>query len=73
MVSGDMHTLTYDSGEYNAYGNFPIFHCAPLDKRNSCEKSGWSDGPFNKVGQYCNFEIRKLDNGGKTCIAFKGY
>lgn len=25
MVSGDDHMLSYDSGEFNPYGNFPLF------------------------------------------------
>ena len=25
MVSGDMHMLAYDTGEFNPFGGFPIF------------------------------------------------
>jgi hypothetical protein len=25
MISGDAHSMAYDSGEYNLFGKFPIF------------------------------------------------
>ena len=25
MISGDMHMMAFDSGEFNLYGAFPIF------------------------------------------------
>ena len=39
MVSGDLHMMAYDHGgsASNPFGNFPIFQCAPLNKRNSCK------------------------------------
>jgi hypothetical protein len=43
MISGDAHSMAYDSGEYNMFGKFPIFQCSPLDRDASCKWSGWSD------------------------------
>ena len=66
MISGDMHMLSYDlgpaPGEKNLKTNeapFPIFQCAPLDKKASC-KSGmtWSAYPSFGNSQYCVFEFR---------------
>lgn len=37
MLSGDSHMVTFDSGEYNLYGGFPIFQCSDLDSGNSCK------------------------------------
>jgi len=31
MMSGDSHMTTFDSGEFNLYGGFPIFQCSSLD------------------------------------------
>lgn len=42
LVSGDQHMLAYDSGEYNAFGEFPIFQCSSLNSNPSCKHPGWS-------------------------------
>ena len=42
LVSGDQHMMAYDSGEYNAFGDFPIFHCSSLNSNPSCKHPGWS-------------------------------
>jgi len=44
VVSGDAHHISFDSGEFNVYGEFPIFHCSPLDSNPSCKWNGWSKG-----------------------------
>ena len=76
MISGDMHMLSYDlgpaPGEKNLKTNeapFPIFQCAPLDKKASC-KSGmtWSAYPSFGNSQYCVFEFRQK----KEEVAVKG-
>ena len=38
MISGDVHMMTYDHGgdASNPLGQFPIFMCAPIDKKASC-------------------------------------
>lgn len=64
--------LGYDSGAFNPYGNFPIFQCASMDSFPSCKNSGWSDGPFMHVGQYCQFEVRQQSET-QSCLSFKGY
>lgn len=62
MIAGDMHMLAYDQGmpDTNQWGSFPIFQCAPLDKKSSC-KSGlqWSIPPSFHNSQYCVFEFRQ--------------
>lgn len=67
-----MHMLAYDSGEFNAYGEFPIYHCSPLNQNPSCKVHGWSgEGVFLNRGQFCNFKVIK--DAGKTCLLFEGY
>ena len=50
MLSGDANVLGHDSGEYNAYGGFPLFHCGSMDAEASCRHEGWSSGPFFERG-----------------------
>ena len=50
MVSGDAHMTAYDSGEFNAYGHFPIFQCSSLNKAPSCKNGGWSSEPSLRRG-----------------------
>jgi len=73
LVSGDMHMMAYDSGEFNAFGDFPIFHCSSLNSNPSCKQDGWSDdGVFMNRGQFCNFKfIRQSES--RTCLLFEGY
>ena len=74
MVSGDAHMLSYDSGEFNGYGHFPIFQCSSLDKIGSCKNNGWSADPSLKRGQYCQFEIAPHPtNAEVSCFKFEGY
>ena len=74
MVSGDVHMLTYDHGgdASNPLGQFPIFQCAPTDKKASCSGGvQYSIEPSYENGQYCLFEFRS--DKGKDCLNFKGY
>ena len=75
MISGDTHMLAYDSGEYNAYGYFPIFHCSAMDSTPSCKNSGWSaTGASMHREQYCHFEIAPdPENAARSCLKFKGF
>jgi len=42
MISGDMHSLAYDTGVFNYYGGFPIYQCSSIDSGPSCKWNGWS-------------------------------
>lgn len=64
--------LAYDTGRYNPYGNFPLFQCGPVDSAPSCKQSGWETDPQLNRGQFCQFEIRKVDQS-QSCLYFKGY
>ena len=65
--------MAYDSGNFNAYGEFPIFQCSSLNSNPSCKQPGWSgDGVFMHRGQFCNFKfIRQSET--QTCMHFEGY
>lgn len=78
MISGDHHFMAFDSGEFNLYGGFPIFHCGPIDSRPSCkpyESNIWTSEVFMKRGQYCIFDIytEKIEGKEKKCLKMKGY
>ena len=73
MLSGDIHMMAYDHGgdASNPLGKFPIFQCAPTDKKMSCQSGAqYSIQPTFDNGQYCLFEFRE-DNG--YCLNFKGF
>ena len=48
MISGDIHMMAYDTGSIDmvTFGEVPLFQCAPLDKKDSCEKDTyWNEAP----------------------------
>ena len=75
MISGDLHLMAYDNGGHasNPFGDFPIFQCAPMDKRPSCLQGiTYSNHPTFYNGQYCLFEYR-LQDGHDHCLKFSGF
>jgi hypothetical protein len=72
MMSGDAHMTTFDSGEFNLYGGFPIFQCSSLDSGSSCKNPGWSSPVFIRRGSFCKFEIYETSESQK-CLKFEGF
>lgn len=63
--------MSFDNGDLNAYGGFPIFQCSSLNSNPSCKQNGWSGSVHMNRGQFCDFKFEKKNN--KTCMHFNGY
>lgn len=72
MISGDQHSMSYDNGELNLYGGFPIFQCSAADSKPSCKVPAWTSQISMRNGQYCMFDIYKTEEG-KQCLKFEGF
>ncbi len=69
MMSGDAHMTTFDSGEFNLFGGFPIYQCSSLDSGSQCKNPGWSGPVHIRRGQFCKFDIYE-NNNGRKCLRF---
>ena len=75
MISGDIHFLSFSQGgsAHNPFGSFPLFQCAPLDKRSSCKLGmEYTSVPQFNNGQYCTFEVSE-PSADSMCVSFTGY
>lgn len=73
MVSGDWHGMGFDDGSNNPWGDFPIYHCAPLDAKPSSVKAPmtFSHGSNIDRQQWGLFTIE--DTGEVLTVLAEGY
>ena len=75
MIVGE-HTLAFDDGTWNNYGNFPIAMCGPLDDWQQCRGGPYSHGSFHNLpNQYCVFDVYTNTNlsPGTVCVKAQGF
>jgi len=73
MIVGE-HTLAFDDGSWNNYGNFPIAVCGPIDDWQQCRGGPYSHGSFhNEDNQFCMFKVYKENNSPNTCVKAEGF
>jgi hypothetical protein len=73
MIVGE-HTLAFDDGTWNNFGNFPIAVCGPLDYWQQCRGGPYSHGSFHdSLSQYCKFNVYLNANmNNNICIKAEG-
>jgi hypothetical protein len=72
MIIGE-HTLAFDDGTWNNYGNFPIAVCGPLAEWQQCRGGPYSHGSFhNEQSQYCVFTVYPNADLKNTCVKAEG-
>lgn len=71
MLSGDAHMLAIDDGRNNAFGGFPVFHAAPLDRPTSVKGGPYSEGVVTERGQFGTVEVDD-DGGDRIAVRLRG-